>query len=59
MMSTLEESSVAQRFGQWTHVCLMYNCMSFNIFLVNTILYGYCMSCHFVWYVERYITPQG
>jgi hypothetical protein len=33
--------------------------MSFDIFEGNNILYGYYMSCHFQWYVERHITPHG
>jgi hypothetical protein len=37
----------------------MGNGMSYDIFLDNTILYGYYMSCHFWWYVERHITPHG
>jgi hypothetical protein len=37
----------------------MGNGMSYDIFLDNTILYGYYISCHFLWYVERHITPHG
>jgi hypothetical protein len=37
----------------------MYNAMSFDIFVGNTILYGYYMAFHFWWYVERHITPHG
>jgi hypothetical protein len=37
LMSTLEESLVAQRFGKWTQVCLMDNGMNFNIFAGKTI----------------------
>jgi hypothetical protein len=37
----------------------MYNGMSFDIFAGNTILYGYYISFHFLWYVERHITPHG
>jgi hypothetical protein len=37
----------------------MYNGMSFDIFEGSTILYGYYMSFHFQWYVERYITHHG
>jgi hypothetical protein len=33
--------------------------MSFNIFLGNTILYGYYMSFHLWCYVECHITPHG
>jgi hypothetical protein len=40
LMSTLEEILVAQRFRQWTHVCLMDNGVSFDIFVGKTILYG-------------------
>ena len=35
------------------------SCMSFDIFVGKTILYGYYMSCHFWWYVEHHITPHG
>jgi hypothetical protein len=37
----------------------MYNGMSFNIFEGNNILYGFYISCHFWWYVERHINPHG
>jgi hypothetical protein len=33
--------------------------MSFQIFVGNTILYGYYMSCYLFFYVERHITPHG
>jgi hypothetical protein len=33
--------------------------MIFDIFEGNTIIYEYYMSCHFLWYVERYIIPHG
>ena len=36
----------------------MGNDMHYDIFSDNNILYGYYMSCHFWWYVERHITPH-
>ena len=33
--------------------------MSFDILAGNTILYGWYMSFHFFWYVERHITPRS
>jgi hypothetical protein len=33
--------------------------MSFDIFVGNTILYGWYMPFHFLWYVERHITPHS
>ena len=33
--------------------------MSFDMFAGNTILYGWYMSFHFWWYVERHINRHG
>ena len=37
----------------------MDNGMSLDIFTGNNILYGWYMSFHFWWYVERHITRHG
>jgi hypothetical protein len=37
----------------------MDNGIIFDIFVGNTILYGYYISINFLWYVERQITPHG
>jgi hypothetical protein len=34
------------------------NGTSFDIFAGNTILYGWYMSFHFGWYVDRHINPH-
>ena len=35
------------------------NDMNINEVVVETILDGYLLSCHFRWYVECHITPHG
>ena len=33
--------------------------MSYDIFLDNTILYGYYMSCNLWWYLKHHINSHG
>ena len=50
---------LSQKYGQRTHAYLLNNEMKSSELVSETILYGYFLSFHFRWYVERPITPHG